>query len=91
VQTQGRLCDLDGNLVESDRRAETMATFLEQNVWSGGEIAVPPDREPIFPELALELGDISDEEFKRAARAMKHGKASGPDSVPSEFLTTLFV
>ena len=43
------------------------------------------DNVPISPLLPVELGPITIEELRAAAKSLKSGKVSGPDGTPIEF------
>jgi hypothetical protein len=81
---QGRLKDLNGQYVDSDERAQTLATYLQEVQW-----AVRPatliDAPPLFAELPVERGPISLKELRLAIVALRDKKASGPDGCPVEF------
>lgn len=83
--SQGRMRNADGELVESDRRAETLAHHLEAVQWTERQTSAPKHHELINPLLGIDLGDITDEEVEAAARKLRNGHACGPDAIPGEF------
>ncbi len=87
--SQGRLRDLNGNLVLSDERAKTLAAHLESCQWAVRPDAIPSEKEPIFPELDVNLGRIQKEEVRNAIKQMKKGKAPGDDNIPPEYFKAL--
>ena len=89
--TQGRLKDAAGRLVSSELRAETMADHLEKVQWAVRPASVAPDRPPLGQELPVDLGPFAKQELVTAARAMKHGRASGMDGIPAEFWQAVVV
>ena len=83
--TQGRLKDSTGRLVSSELRAETMAEHREKVQWAVRPALVAPFRPPLGEELPVDVGPFTEHELVTAARAMKHGRASGMDGVPAKF------
>lgn len=82
---QGRLRNSQGELVDSDARAETMAEYLEQVQWAVRPTAPSLRTESLGSELPVNLGPIDAEEVVRAAKKLKYKKASGADDVPPEY------
>ena len=82
---QGKLKNAAGELVSSECRAATFASYLETIQW-----AVRPatlvDATPIFDTLQVNVNEITMQELHRAIRLFKCGKATGPDDVPVEYL-----
>ena len=89
--TQGRLKDSTGRLVSSEMQAETMAEHLEKVQWAVRPASVTPVRPPLGEELPVDLGPFARQGLVTAARAMKHGRASGMDGVPAEFWQAVVV
>ena len=89
--TQGRLKDSTGRLVSSELRAETMAEHLEKVQWAVRPASVAPVRPPLGKELPVDVGPFTKQELVTAARAMKHGRASGMDGVPAELWQAVVV
>ena len=86
VAQLGRLRNPDGELVESNTRAETLADHLEKVQWAVRTSAVPPPRFSLYDdELPVKLDDVTEAEVVKAATCLKLNKASGLDDVPSEF------
>ena len=86
---QGRLRDLQGNLVFSDKRAETMATYLDKVQWRVRPDAIVSSRPPVWQKLDVKLGKIESLEVKRVVDKMKKNKVSDVDEIPAECLKTL--
>lgn len=82
---QGRLNDASGDLVDTDRRAETLAAYLESVQWAVRPVTVALDRPPLNAELPLADLPVSEGEVVKAAQALKWNKAYGPDGLPGEF------
>ena len=73
-----------GKLVESNKRADTMADFLEQVQWK----VRPADitlTEPLGPTLLVNDGEFSTKEVGRVVQKLKWDKAGGPDGIPAEY------
>ena len=85
---QGRLCDANKQVVDSDRRANTLAAHLEQVQWAVRPTTALPDASPIKGELMVDQGVITDAEVRQAARKLKRGRAGGMDEIPPEFWKT---
>ena len=81
---QGRLKDSAGHVVRSDRRAETMAEYLEKVQWAVRPVTTNRYGENLGEELPVECGRITELEIRRAARRLKNNRASGLDDVPAE-------
>ena len=82
--SQGKLRNLEGGLVSSEQRAETLMQYLEQVQWAVRP--VPLIEEPsIFGPLSVSVEPISMNELRRAVNMFKSGKATGPGEVPIEF------
>ena len=80
---QGQLKSLNGQLVESDARADTFAKYLEQVQW-----AVRPAL--VLDTPPLQLLDVKGEpitlaELHSATKRLRSNKACGPDGQPVEF------
>ena len=85
----GRLRDEHGELVSSECRAETLATYLEKVQWCVRPSNVVQDAAPLGPELPVRLASFTEAEVKKAIRKMRSGRAGGPDGIPAEYLQTL--
>ena len=82
---QGRLRNMDGQLVDSDRRAETMAQYLEQVQWAVRQTRAAPERPHLGEDLPVDMGPFTAQELRRAAKNLKSGRAAGCDGIPGEF------
>ena len=85
MQPQGRLKNLDGELVESSKWNEAMAGYYAAVQW------MPPPLGRALPhgpcmgqDLPLELGLFTQDELEAALAKLKTGKAAGPDEVPPD-------
>lgn len=87
---QGRLRALDGNLVSSEERADTTASYLEKVQWAVRPAKLKPDRADIGPELPVSVSDISDAEVERAVSKLRDSKAYGEDGLPFEYWKAVF-
>ena len=86
---QGRLRNLQGHLVSSEERAETLAEYLEK-VQRAVRPTIPPvSHQPLGPTLPVNTNDITEHEVVCAARKLKSGKACGIDDIPPEFWKTI--
>ena len=86
---QGRLKNLEGDIVFSDERAETLAEYLEKIQWRVRPSAVLPERPPIWPILDVELDDLQVSEVEQAVKKLKRNKSSGVDDIPPELFKAL--
>ena len=85
VPKQGRLRDIRGAEVDSDRRAETLAEHLETVQWAVRPTTLLENKPAIREELPMDLGDVHEKEVMAAAQGLKAGRASGLDGLPAEF------
>ena len=83
-RANGKLKDSCGNLVESDKWADTMADHLERIQWHVRPAGIC-DGPQIGNELPVRTDNISATEVDAVVRKLKSGKASGPDEIPGEF------
>ena len=74
---QGRLQNLEGELVESSGRADTMAEFLEQVQWR----VRPTDF--LGPTLPVSEAAFTVQKVGQVMRKLKWNKAAGSDGVPA--------
>ena len=87
----GRLRDSEGNLVDSEMRAETMANYLEREQWKLCHDSEPlPNLEEDAGFLHIDVGNITLEEVQRAVKALKVQKAAGSDGVPPDLWHALW-
>ena len=85
-QQQGRLKNVEGKLVSSEERAETLAQHLEKVQWAVRPTSVAYlASTPIYSELQMNVGAISLQEVFTAVKALKAKRAPGLDQVPAEF------
>ena len=84
-RAQGRLRTNDGELVDSDRRADALAQHLENLQWAVRPTTALPDSPVVHPGLPVNLGTITDEEVMWAARRLRNRRAGGLDGLPPEF------
>ena len=82
---QGRLRDSNGELVENNARAETLAIHLERVQWAVRFVTAMPDTSPIGTSLETDENPIFESEVIEAATRLKNSKASGDDGLPPEF------
>ena len=85
---QGRLRDLNGELVSSESRADTMAAYLETVQWRVRP-AMAVDAPVLGPALPVSLDSFSVEEVTKVIRKLRNEKAPGPDGIPAEYLKSL--
>ena len=85
---QGRLQDVNGDLVSSECRADTMATYLESIQWRVRP-ATLTDGPLLGPELPVSSEDFTCDEVSGVLRKLRFRKAAGPDSTPAEYLKAL--
>ena len=81
---QGRLKDSNGQLVDSDARAETFAEHLEKIQWAVRPTTVMQNTEAINEPLPVEVGAVTDDEVGKAAAKLKLNRACGLDGIPAE-------
>ena len=86
---QGRLRNAEGDLVESNLRADVLADHLEKVQWAPRPIAASTaqqaSNENLFGPLPVKLGKVEEAEVCKAAGKLKNDRASGLDRVPGEF------
>ena len=81
----GRLKSIDGNVVDSDQRAETFAQYLERVQWAVRPVSTMQFSHDLGPPLPVSMHVFSEYEVLQAAAKLKCNKACGPDLVPTEF------
>ena len=81
---QGRLQNIAGKLVESNKRADTMAEFLEKVQWKVRPAEII-SQEPLGPTLPVNDGEFSIQEVGKVVQKLKWDKAGGPDGIPAEY------
>jgi hypothetical protein len=78
----------DGQLVESDRWADTMADHLEEVQWHVRTAGLV-DGPPLGAELPVVLGKFTEQEVSIELQKLKKKRATGPDEIPAEFWQTV--
>ena len=81
----GRLRDKHGNLVDVEKKAETMADYLEEEQWKlyeGPEEL--PDLDNNVALLHINTGPVTLEEVRRAVKFLRVQRAAGNDGVPPD-------
>ena len=79
-----RLKNADGNVVESDQRAETLANYFESVQWAPRATTEAP-RSTCDDPLLVSNTSISEAEVVESVRSKKRRKAAGSDGIPPEF------
>ena len=82
---QGRLRDLEGNLVSSEHRAETLAEYFEKVQWAVRPIQPTQYTDHLGPTLPLDMGTVSENEVIAAGKRLNRNKASGVENLSPEF------
>ena len=85
VPAQGRLKNIEGVLVDSDLRAETLAEYYEKAQWRTRPTTPSRNSDALGPDLPINCGPISEADVIKAARRLKRNRAAGSDKVPGEF------
>jgi len=80
----GRLRDSQGELVESDVWAETMATHLERVQWRVRTAGLV-DGPPIGEDLPVNTNEFTEAEVAAGVAKLRRNRASGPDDIPAEY------
>ena len=86
---QGRLTNSSGVLVNSDERADTLATYLQDVQWAVRHCNLIESRPPLWDNLQVECGPIIPDEIRQVVKRLKNKKASGPDQILPEHLKAL--
>ena len=81
----GRLRDVDGEVVESELHAESLAKYFQDVQWAVRPVSIATTDSPIGSPLPVEMGPFNDEEIVAAASRLRRNKATGNDHVPAEF------
>lgn len=82
---KGRMQNEDGQIVDSDLRAQSLAEYFEKFQWHVRPTQYVPNRTPIFCDLHVYCGDITADEILKAIKKFKKGKSPGDDKIPVEF------
>ena len=85
----GRMRDLEGVLVSSDKRSETLADYYEKVQWRVPHVTCAPPRRNLGEEIPVELGPITLPEVVASIKRLRAGKAAGKDDVSPEFWKAL--
>ena len=81
-----KLKNLEGEVVDSSKRADTMAEYFERVQWAVRPMTeVQPDRRCMGGLLDVNLVPISHEEVCIAVKRLRKNRAAGVDEVPGEF------
>ena len=82
---------MEGELVSSEQRAETLAEYLEKVQWAVRPMQPFQHSDHLGAELMVETGAITEAEVVKAGRSLNKHRASGKDSIPPEFWKTVTV
>jgi len=85
---QGRLRSEEGEVVASECRAETMASYLEKVQWCV-RLAQAVDSPALGEELPVRLDSFSTEEVRRGIWKLRSQRAAGHDEIAPEYLKAL--
>ena len=85
----GRLKNADGNVVESDQRAETLANYFESVQWAPLATTEPPHSTRDDP-LLVSNTSISEAEVVESVKSLKRRKAAGSDGIPPVFWKAIY-
>ena len=89
-QKPGRLRDKEGNLVSSERRAETLADYLEHVQWQiMFAQEAPSSCKSLGPELPIRTDLFKIWDLQKVVKRMKSGKSTGGDQIHAEFWKVL--
>jgi len=92
IQTRhGRLRDKHGDLVDAEKKAETMADYLQEEQWKlyeGPEQL--HDVENHAAHLHINTGPVTLEEVRRAVKVLRVQRAAGNDGVPPDLWQVLW-
>jgi hypothetical protein len=77
--------DNQGELVSSECRAETMATYLETVLWRVRHVQAV-DGDKLGPVLPDRQGNFTIDVLIKVIRKLKNDRARGTDGVPPEYL-----
>ena len=80
---------MKGQLIESDKRADTLAEYLEQVQWEVRPANLTMDKPAIGSLLDVDCSEIKSSEVKNAVKHLKLNKTSGLDEIPAEYFKAL--
>ena len=75
--------------MNSDERADTLATYLQDVQWAVRHCNLIEDRAPLWDNLLVECGPITPDEIRQVVKKLKCRKASGPGEILPEHLKDL--
>ena len=84
VPQQGRLKSADGELCDSEDRADTLARYLQDVQWARKDAQLS-SKVALHDELPVRTDCFCMRELLRAAHHLKDNKAVGSDEIPVEF------
>ena len=79
------LKDSEGRVLSSERKAETLAEYLEHVQWAVRPIDSLSSDAFVRPMIDVNCGEISFAEFKNGVSHIKHNKQCCADDFPGEF------
>ena len=86
AKRKGRLRNMEGEVVASEKKAETLAEYFEKVQWCVRPVTHESDvAEDRTEELPVDVGAIRMTELRYAAQKLKSNRASGIDDIPAEF------
>ena len=83
--TKGRLRNQEGEVVASDAKAETLASYFSKVQWAVRPVGPLPEGACLGPNLPVNVGNITLFEVRKAAKKLRSGRAAGPDNIPGDF------
>ena len=84
------LRDTNGDIVDSNDNAETMAEYFEKVQWAVRPIEpLPQHAQSADQQFDINCGPVQFVEVREAACQMKTKKQCGSDDIPSEFLQAI--
>ena len=85
VPSQGRISNQAGELISSEHKAETMASFFEKMQWHVRADTSISDEPHIYDQLPVRLCDFTKEEILHIISKLRKKKSAGHDDIPAEF------
>eukprot|EP00973_Karenia_brevis_P063195 8786310-Karenia_brevis.AAC.1 len=81
----GRMRNMEGNLVDSTQKSETMAQYFESVQWKTPfPDIVPPATPKLGDTLRLKCSYFTKSELIAAIAKLRNSRAAGPDGIPGE-------